>query len=259
MRIIAALVFAFIGTINCFSYAAKSDIDLQKIVVPVSVTSYFKLDQNGVLMLDNQDVPYAGKKNNYLFNTSLSNKDTAFFVVDPWDNMPSKFLNTYYGKITQNYILPLITAASAKGFHVYIFTNDCRVFKPKAYSCEISQKFHQLAYINSNVKILFWQNFDIDSFIKQLRNIGITKIVYTGYASNLCIIERPAGMVNMFNNGFSLYFIPKASAAMEVEGTWKNQKIHKAITQIISQSLAKIIQYNNIYQALVKVSKKTID
>lgn len=66
----------------------------------------------------------------------------------------------------------------------------------------------------------------------------------------MCILERPTGMFMMRSFGFSLYFFPKASAAVELSNTWKGEYIHKAITEIISQSLAKIIHYHDIYSAL---------
>lgn len=63
----------------------------------------------------------------------------------------------------------------------------------------------------------------------------------------MCVLGRPAGIINMLQEGFSLFFIPEASAAMETKDTWESQKIHKATTKIISQSMAKLIKYSDIY------------
>ncbi len=73
-----------------------------------------------------------------------------------------------------------------------------------------------------------------------------------GFSSNMCIINRPAGMIPMLQSGLTTYFIPQASAAIEVESTKYTQSIHKTMTIIIAQSIGKIINYDDIYKRLIK-------
>jgi len=215
--------------------------------------SYFSRKNDGRYKLKNGK-PYhiQGEGDLYGVKTSFFPSNTAFFVIDPWDNMPSAFLNKYYGNITNNYILPLVRLAKAKGYNIYIFTNNCKDIKPVPYSCSISKKFYDLTKNTSKVKIVYWQGLDPNIFSEHLKKLGITKIIYTGFASNMCILERPTGMFKMKSLGFSLYFIPKASAAVELSGTWDKQYIHKAATDIISQSLANITRFKDIHAALIR-------
>jgi len=169
--------------------------------------------------------------------------------------MPSDFLNQYYGKITENYILPLIKKANEAGFPVYIFTNDCKAIKPVPYSCEISQQFYLMEKDYPKVKVIYWQDIDLSKFVKLLKDKGISNLIYTGFASNMCVIGRPTGMFNMVQQGFSLYFIPEASAAVETNESWKSQKIHKATTTIISQWMARLIKYDDIYSKIKPIHK----
>lgn len=218
--------------------------------IPTTQLSFFERNSNGALMLDKQNRPYQGKQETVTSNVEFSPANTALFVIDPWNDMPSDFLNQYYGKIIQSYILPLTQKASASGFPTYIFTNDCKAIKPVPYSCKIPEKFNSMAKAYPYTEIIYWQDLKVTTFIKSLREQGIKHIIYTGFSSNVCIIGRPIGMINMLQEGFSLYFIPKASAALETQKTWKSQKIHHATTTIISQWMAKLIKYDDIFSKL---------
>lgn len=223
------------------------------IQIPTTRSSYFKLDKNGVILLDSDGYPYAGETENYAFIREFSPQNTVFFVVDPWNNMPSHFLNDYYHHIANNIVLPLTKLAAQKQFSIFIFTNRCDVIKPKPHSCSIPNEFANLTSKLKNVQLVYWQNVNIDSFVKTLRQTGIKNIIYLGFASNMCIIGRPLGMVRMKQEGFSLYFVPEASAAIETKESWQTQTIHKNTTLVISQWIAELMKYQDIQQALRRI------
>ncbi len=222
--------------------------------VPTERRSFFELDEKGAAKLDKNGVPYQAKTDVIQFRQTFSAANTAFFVVDPWNDMPGNFLNEYYEKIIQNKILPLIQQASVYQFSVYIFTNDCKAIQPTPYSCTVDKKFHALVKKYPWVHIVSWQALQVDAFVEKLKKQGISNLIYTGFASNMCVIDRPTGMISMRQRGFSLYFIPEASAAVETKATWETGDIHHAMTQIISQSMAKLIQYREIDSALNTLS-----
>lgn len=243
-----------------FSLAFYQDVNAQSPIknsfnVPASRLTFFELDERGHLKFNDEGLPYESREEIITIDVQLSPENTAFFVIDPWNNMPSDFLNQYFGKITENYILPLIERANEKEFPVYIFTNDCKTIKPVPTSCEIPKQFYLMAKKYPKVQIVYWQDIDLPMFVTSLRDKGISNLIYTGFASNMCVIGRPAGMINMVQQGFSLYFIPEASAATETKETWQSQKIHKATTTIISQWMAKLIKYDDIY-AKLQLAKK---
>lgn len=218
--------------------------------VPAFQRTYFALDNEGGLKLNDKGLPYPATKDTLTINTTFSTENTAFFVIDPWIDMPSDFMNHYFGSISRHYLEPLIIRAAENGFPVYVFTNDCKQSLPVPVSCDIPQPLHAMLKTFPNTHLVYWQNFEMAPFVKSLRDRGISKIIYTGFASNVCVIGRPAGMIRMAAEGFSNYFIPEASAALETKGTWQSQKIHKATTTIISQSMAKLIPYDAVYGKL---------
>jgi len=245
-RISLLLSIAFSSLLFSWHATAQNQA-INTFTVPTTQLTFFDRDANGVLKLNDKGLPYQGKKETLTTNVDFSPQNTAFFVIDPWNNMPSDFLNQYYGKITEKYILPLIKRANETGYPVYIFTNDCKAIKPVPYSCEISQQFHLMTKNYPQVQLIYWQDIDLPVFVKSLRDKGISNLIYTGFASNMCVIGRSTGMINMVQQGFSLYFIPEASAAVETKESWQSQKIHKATTTIISQWMAKLIKYDDIY------------
>ncbi len=224
--------------------------------VPATQSTFFERDESGRFKLDDKGLPYQSTNEVFIKEVELSTRDTAFFVIDPWNDAPSDFLNKYYGKITENYILPLIKKANEAGFPVYVFTNDCDAIKPIPYSCEIPKQFHLMKKQYSKMEIISWQEIDLPVFIKSLRDKGVSNLIYTGFASNLCIMIRPTGMVHMVQEGFTPYIIPEASAAVEKEGSWQSQDIHKATLTTISQWAGKLIYYADIDKQ-IQLSKNT--
>ena len=220
------------------------------IQVQASYHSYYKRDTQGVYLLRNGK-PYhdKGQSEKYTSTAFFSPKNTAIIIIDPWNNSPSKILNEDSDKLINIYLAPLAYSASTQGYKIYIFSNDCKAIKPEPYSCGISTSLRNLVKSNQDVTLQYWQGFDKQSFAEELKNKGITQLIYTGFDSNMCILTRPAGLVNMQTLGFKLYFIPEASSAIELPKTRKNQEIHQFTTIIISQSIAKIIHYKNIYSA----------
>lgn len=244
---IITFVLCCILALSTLGYKALAEKNPPRtLTVPATRISFFQLDSKGQLQHDQKGLPFKSQNEMYTTDVSFSPSNTAFFVVDPWTNAPSNFLNQYYGKITQTYILPLIRKAIAWDFPVYIFTNRCEDIKPAPYSCTIPKEFYAMVKKYPKVKLIHWQEIKLDAFVTSLRNDGITNLIYTGFASNMCIIGRPTGMINMLQQGFALYFIPEASAAVETEGTWQAQTIHRATTTMIAQWMAKLIKYQDI-------------
>ncbi|QDQ40015.1 isochorismatase family protein [Legionella geestiana] len=254
-RLLASLLPMVCAFLLCQSVHARQ-AEAPSFTAEAIQRTYFALDSEGGLKLNDKGLPYPATKDIITINTTFSTDNTAFFVIDPWIDMPSEFMNHYFGNITRHYLLPLITSAAEKGFPVYVFTNNCKQSLPVPVSCDIPNELHALIKKFPNAHLVYWQNLDLTPFVKSLHDNGISKIIYTGFASNVCVIGRPAGMIRMAGEGFSNYFIPEASAALETKGTWKSQKIHKATTTIISQSMAKLIHYEDIYKKLQSMKKE---
>lgn len=207
--------------------------------------SYFKLDENGKLVELDNSLPYRSEGIYHLNGTINSNK-TAIIIMDPWVDQASEHLNEYYGEITQSKILPLVAVAHNTGHPIIVLTNDCNKV---TYNCRINNQLEEMVQ-NREINIIYHQDMDDDQFAAYLRTQGIESIIYVGFASNMCLIGRNLGAMPMKQKGFQIFFVPEASAAVEMSNTWNNQTIHKNTTMIISQWVADIIEYDDLMDVL---------
>ena len=207
--------------------------------------SYFALDSNGNLKLRNS-LPWRAE-GLYLFNRTIDPNGVAVVIMDPWRDMPSEHLNEYNGNIIESHILPFVNRALSRGHPIIVLTNDPKSVK---YNTKIHSELQTLVE-NGNVRMMFHQELDDECFAAYLHSNGIKSIVYTGFASNVCVLGRKTGMISMKSQGFQIFFMPEASAAMEFADTWDEQPIHDATTKIISQWVAEIIDFDEFMNATV--------
>ena len=167
--------------------------------------------------------------------------------MDPWIDSPSDHLNEYYGQILDSRIIPLVALTRKRGFPIIVLTNNP---KTSGYNSKTSPKLETLV-ANGEISRFFHQDLDDDGFARYLHSQGVDSLIYTGFASNGCVIGRRTGMIPMLHLGFRIFFIPEASAALELADSWEEQSLHKASTKIISQWIAEIIDYDEFMKALV--------
>ncbi|WP_133126956.1 hypothetical protein [Legionella nagasakiensis] len=145
MKLFLQTISIFIIVISSKNYASSDN----SISVPVKSISHFQRSLDGNYVLNN-GIPVIGEDEEYIFNTTFLNKNTAFVVIDPWTNMPDKQLNLINEKIIKKYILPLVEIAAKKGFSIYVFTNDCERLHI-SYSCFAPYEFYVLQKNNDVV------------------------------------------------------------------------------------------------------------
>lgn len=212
--------------------------------------SYFQLDSNGELEVDDKGLPIRSE-GRYYFEQVIDPSKTAVVIMDPWIDMASPHLDEYYGQITESKIIPLVAKALERGHPIITLTNDPAVVR---YNTKVHPEIAELA-TRGQSEIIYHQDFNDDEFASYLHSKGIDALIYVGFASNMCVIGRRMGMISMFNHGFRLYFVPEASAAVEYPDTWDDQFIHQATIKIISQWIAKIIAYDEFMAAAATKQK----
>lgn len=206
--------------------------------------SYFALDTTGSLALE-KSLPYRSE-GMYRFVRTIDPGKTAVIVMDPWVDMASDHANEYYGEILNSRIIPLVRHTLHYGLPIIVLTNNP---KGRNYNSKIHPEL-ELLFANGKISLLFHQGLDDDGFAEYLRSQGVDSLIYTGFASNMCLISRQTGMIHMKEKGFRIFFVPEASAAVELADTWNEQSIHEASTKIISQWIAEIIDYEELIKAL---------
>lgn len=205
--------------------------------------SYFKLNSSGALETKN-GLPFRSE-GTYSFERTIDPSTTAIVIMDPWVDMASTHLNEFYGQITKSRIMPLIIKTLERAHPIIVLTNDP---DDVDYNTNVYPEIAAFAS-NGQIETIYHQHFDGEEFAAYLHSKGINTLVYTGFASNMCVIGRPMGMIPMLHHGFKLFFVPEASAAVEYPDTWDNQFIHHATTKIISQWIAEIIAYDQFMDA----------
>jgi len=207
-------------------------------------TSYFALDNDGHLA-NSDGLPVAGD-GVYSISTSIHPQRTAIIVMDPWVDMACDFLNHYFEKITKSTIVPLVHRAYETGHQIIIFTND-----PSKTHFNTQIDHELLSMVDGiHIHLLYHQNYNSSTFAGYLKKSRINTLIYTGFASNMCILGRQTGMVQMKQHGVRLFFVPEASAAIETPDSWENGAIHRATTTIISQWIGKLIHYRDLMDSM---------
>ena len=137
----------------------------------------------------------------YTIKRKINSNQTAMIVMDPWIDYATKHLNDYSSTITEEYITPLIKEGFAQGNPIIILTNN-----PNAvtYNTKIHPTLEKLVTDNQ-AALLYHQDYDDKQFADYLRQNNINSLIYTGFASNMCVIGRKMGMIPMRLQNFQTY------------------------------------------------------
>lgn len=172
------------------------------------------------------------------FKRYIDSGKTALIVMDPWEDSGSSILNNHFEPIIKEKLIPLINKSIALDIPVIALTNAPS--NDVDYSHKVHSEIEQLAKLNK-VRIFYHQSYDSSRFSEWLRSMSIDTLIYSGFASNICVIGRNLGMIEMQRKGFKLFFVPEASAAVEFEESWNTGQLHRSTTILISQSYGELI------------------
>lgn len=245
-----------LGLCALFVFGCNSDHDTANIFSIISVNeespgeifylntvknSFFLLDSKGRLVpekIEGKDY-YKSGQNEYVLKRKFNTRKTALIVMDPWEDSGSDILNKHFRPVLRNKLIPLVLKAVDWNIPVIALTNDPDK-KSACYDSKIAPELEKLANEN-RINVLYHQDFDSESFAKLLRKSGIDTLIYSGFASNICVVGRELGIIPMKPKGFRLFFVPEASAAVEDKDSWHSGDLHKATTTIISQAFGELI------------------
>jgi nicotinamidase-related amidase len=205
--------------------------------------SYFALDEHGNMALKGS-LPYRAERT-YTFRRVIDPARHAVVVMDPWTYEATGRLGSSFRGVLEAKVIPLVRQALRRGHPVIVLTVTPGL---KAYNPRIHPALEALA-AQGEITRLFHEDYDDDRFAGYLRARGIEALIYTGFASNMCVQGRRMGMIPMGHHGFKVYFVPEASAAVEYAETWGAGSVHEASTGIISQGIAEIVSYDDFMKA----------
>jgi hypothetical protein len=245
LSFIALFLFIIIfGLIVANTDNKTEEINNFAIEWPVSYISYFQVDKDNNLIKDDHGNFIRSINDIYITKKQFIPKESALIVMDPWENPGDNFLRVHNDIIFKDYLLPLINKMIDKNFTIIILTN--KPSKDISYDSAVYIEIQKLIDLN-HANLIYHDDYSPEKFIEYLTNKGINTLIYSGFASNMCIINRPLGMVRMQQAAkFRLFFVPEASGAVEVNATWEEGEIHKIITLIIGQTIGGIIHIKDI-------------
>ncbi|RPI54157.1 MAG: isochorismatase family protein, partial [Deltaproteobacteria bacterium] len=179
----------------------------------------------------------------FAYDTNIDPSKTALIVMDPWvETLYDKEHDGYLEDITESYILPVIQKAITRKMLIIILTNDSS-------RIDNTPKIHpgvKKFTLTGQAKLLYHQDYSAESLSNYLRGKGIEILIYTGFASNQCLLKRRSGMPEMKRKGFKVFLIPRASAAVETEDSWESKAIHRDIIKMVEEKgIARILKYDD--------------
>lgn len=225
--------------------------DIGTIRIKTSGKSFFARDPSGAFVPETRAGKqyFQVKEGTYSFERTLATDRTALIVMDPWEDSGSSFLNDYYAPVIRDKLMPLINRAIDLKIPVIVLTNAPA--SAAAYGSDVAPGIKRLADAGQ-VHIVHHQDTDRARFSAWLKSMSVDTLIYSGFASNMCVIGRDLGMIPMQVSGFRLFFVPEASAAVEFGDSWRTGSVHEATTSMISQWVGELIRLDDFLDASTK-------
>ncbi len=145
-------------------------------------------------------------------NPTFDTAKTALIVIDPWDATDVPFI-----KNLKECLLPLIEICRKEKILVIYAAHGVKV------SPIVTPR---------NGDYVLPKDYSSDSLRLFLRRKGITDLWYAGYATNMCLLTRPSGIVHMYKD-FKVVLFRDCTFAVEAAHSRTQEEAKKgAITMI---------------------------
>lgn len=253
INILICLIFTSIFFVSCTKeikvvdqesgYEVTGPIFSEKNLIEIEVVTQHKsfwLKKDGKLIQENGK--YIGDEKLYIENRTIKNTNSVFIIMDPWSDMDSDFLNKRHSIVMNETILPLVEELIKNEFEIIIFTNDCQR-RNREFNCKIGS-LSEIENTYKNVNVFYHEDWVEPSlFSTFLETNNIKNLIYMGFNTNQCIINRPVGMIpmNLENSKFNYYIIPEATAAIEFGEGWENNEARDYTVDLISSWLGEVL------------------
>jgi nicotinamidase-related amidase len=150
-----------------------------------------------------------------IFNETIDTAKLAAVIVDAWDEPGDE---RAFRNAAENIALAL-RALRAIGVLIIHAPHD--------------HPIHPAAQPLADETVVPGDLMDAALIAKSLQAAGIEHLCYMGYVSNLCIMNRPIGFLEMRKLGFNTIFLRDASIAYETEESIHGEWFHKAMVHFI--------------------------
>lgn len=210
LRLLAAVVF--------FMDAGCQKKDSACFSLPYETRSFFMRSDDGNLvpMIKSNGNFFCEGENCLVQTNCFLSEQTALVVMDPWKDCGSAKLNEIFGRVYVDSLLPLVRLMLRRNVCVIALTNGD---SGMGYGECMFDEIEQLVGSGKVLKLTH-DDVNVQSFAQFLKSRKIKNLIYCGFASNMCVIARPTGIIPMHVFGFRCWFVPEASAAVEFGDSW---------------------------------------
>lgn len=153
-------------------------------------------------------------------DTRLNLKRTALLLIDVWETHPNDGWTARARPHIREKIVPLLATAREHGLLILHAAHEREIA-----GVAVPQP--------GEVDLCAEGLASTDAFEKFLKEREITTLLYAGYASNWCIINRPIGIIPMRGRGLNVILLRDCTLGFEtpetLEGEWANKVIINTI------------------------------
>ena len=176
------------------------------------------------------------KDGHYAFHTlEIPASELALILIDVWADHPIKGWIERAEQITRTKLVLLVEAARERGVLVV--------------HCPHGEPTHPLVNPMPTELVLDGPGAKAQ-LIKVLQQRGTKYLLYAGYASNMCVLTRPTGIIEMAQDGYRIVFVRDASLAIEAPDLLDEQTTHKVATYMVETNWGTTTNVEDIVAAL---------
>jgi hypothetical protein len=148
----------------------------------------------------------------------FTTENTAVIVIDAWASHPLAGWAARAASNIQGYLRPALDAFRAIGVRIIHSASDWPVHP-------LAEPLPGEAVIEGGISHRH--------FAAGLRTAGVSNLIYMGYSSNRCVLNRPIGIMKMFAEQMSIAFVRDASIGEENADTLRDERLHAAIVEFL--------------------------
>ena len=169
------------------------------------------------------------KDSTYVYtHRELDLNRTALILIDVWGYDPNDGFSQRATIHRQTKIVPLLALARKHNMEI--------IHAPGGRAIAEDSKPVPGEIVIASQGVL-GDTLQLDLFLK---THNITTLLYAGYASNLCVLNRPTGIIKMSELGYNIVLIRDATLAFEtpesLEGEWANVMAITMVEQLWGES-----------------------
>ena len=169
------------------------------------------------------------------YTLDVAPSELALILIDVWSDHPLKGWAKRAEKNVAAKLLPLVESARKHGIQIV--------------HCPHGKSPHPLVRPLTTELVLDGHG-EKTRLVQALRQKGIRRLLYAGYASNMCMLTRPVGIIEMSRKGYDVIFVRDASLAIETPDFLERDLTHQVATYMVETNWGVSTSVDDVLEAL---------